>query len=153
MDIYIDFTNYDVDLKSIETNFNIFKCKFENIEFIQENDKIGFDENEILYINKQGTLQPIIRWFYSQNRENSINKLSENFLEYSKLLQMIKSIIYSRKNSDELIELSENIITFNKRIMKGLDNLYKTYRIDYNYGKLIKDMIKVLCNFEKNTHI
>jgi ferritin len=149
---YIDFTNYVVDFKSVESNFNKFKIKMAHVEFIEENDKIGFDENDILYINKQSTLQPIIRWLYSQNREGSINKLSEIFSEYSKLLQMIKiSMVHSKNNTDELVDLVNDISVFNKKMLSGLDNLYKTYSTDDIYGKLIKDMLNSLCNFEKNT--
>jgi ferritin len=149
---YIDFTDYVVDFKSVESNFNKFKVKMAQIEYIEEHDKIGFDENDILYINKQSTLQPIVRWLYSQNRERSINKLSETFSEYSKLLQMIKiSMVHSKNNVIELDDLLDEISIFNKKMLSGLDNLYKTYCSDDVYGKLIKDILNALCNFEKNT--
>lgn len=147
---YIDFSNYVVDFQSVQVNFNSFQTKLEKLEFVEVNDKIGFDQEEILYINKQGTLQPIIRWLYNENRENTINKLHDLFTEYSKLLQMIRiTTNYTKRNQDKFCNLSNEIKNFNKKICCGLNNLYETYNDDDMYCNMIKEMIIIISKFDK----
>lgn len=147
---YIDFTNYVVDLKSIDTNFKSFKHKLENLQNVNVNDKIGFDDDDKLYIDRSNALQPLIRWFYKQNRETSLAKLCDILGEYKKLLKLINISLYKvNEDNDELRILSNDIKGFNLKLIVGLDNLKETYKYDEAYKKKISDVQHILTNFEK----
>lgn len=146
---YIDFTNYVVDLKSIDTNFKSFKHKLDDLQNVKVNDKIGF-EDDILYVDQGNALQPLIRWFYKQNRETSLSKLCDILGEYKKLLKLINITLYKvNEDNDELIVLSKEIKYFNMKLLNGLDNLKETYKYDDTYRKKITDVQHILTNFEK----
>ena len=147
---YIDFTDYVVDFKSIETTFNKLHNKLEQLQFVEVNDKIGFDDNEILYVTKYNSYQHVLRWYYNQSRYTTINKLNDIITEYTKLLQMIRiSFSHMKSFNNDSIGITDKIRKFNKKILYGLNNLHKTYIDDENYGKLIKDCLNTICNFEK----
>lgn len=145
-----DLSHYIIDIVSIDATFSDFTVKLGNLQYVMEKDKISFDADSILYVNKDTTFQPIVRWLYNLNRETTLNRLALLFEDYNKLLHMVKLII--KNNSllrTETLDVYYRIRDFNKKIMPGLDNLYKTYTGDQVYTGLLKELITKLCNFQK----
>lgn len=129
----------DIDFTSIKKNFEIFHKKLNEIQNIEKNDKIGFDSNDCVYVIKESKIQPIIRWFYNQSRENTINTLKMITDEYVKLLHMIQFCDLYIRNMNEY---SDKINYFNENILSGLENLYQTYSNDQKTQSIIKEIIE-----------
>lgn len=148
--IYIDFTNYTVDFKSIYTNFKSFEKKLNLLSEVKVNDKISFDRDNNLYVDYNNSFQPLLRWFYKQNRDTTLNTLAFLMEDYKKLLKLINVSKHHMKDEcNELDEIIKEIYIFNRKILIGLNNLKKTYDTDKTYKKLIHDLEHILTNFEK----
>jgi hypothetical protein len=127
----------------------MFRSKLDNLEFVEENDKIGFDKEGILYIDKKRITQSLTRWLYGQTRENSIIKLQELLNEYNILLRFVRIKLSDiRDIYTELLNLSDDIVEFNTKIISGISNLMKTYKYDEPYHKVLSDCTFILSNFE-----
>tara|TARA_Y100000780_G_C13684583_1_gene417289 strand:+ start:449 stop:937 length:489 start_codon:yes stop_codon:yes gene_type:complete len=152
----IDLSEYVIDFESIKNNYNVFNSKLENLKNINIGDKIGFDDNDKIYIISNSKVQSIVRWVYGQNRENTINKLSLIMEDYKKLLRLVtlsNSHLedYNTNNDGDILELHNftNVVKiFNKDILIGLNNLKNTYKYDDIYKDKIHKLEFILSNFE-----
>jgi hypothetical protein len=149
----IDLSNYKIDFNSIKVSFKDIENKISILKDVNVNDKIGFDASGVLYIDYTSKIQPLIRWFYGQNRENSINKLGLIMEDYRKLLRLI-TMTFQQVGTDmdkdifNLHQFTCLIKNFNKSILIGMNNLKNTYMYDDIYKEKIHKMEYILTNFE-----
>lgn len=151
----IPSNKFSFDLQDMEQKFNTFKEKCKLIVFIEKNDKIGFDENDNIYIDKYNSFQCIKRWYYNQNRNMTKQKLKLLFDDYDIFLKMIELALKS-PNGQDYISLSISVIKMNKNIIQGLGQLKKTYENCTMITVLLNDILyNLLIMNEKisNTYI
>lgn len=142
------------DISDIYTRYYEYRNIFKELINIEKNDKIGFDENNIIYLNKNSKFQHIIRWYYSQDRQNTRNKLSEILDEYKIFNDMIIFSIYNKNtnvNEIQSIDLRDKLVSLNKIIIDGLEILYNTYHnISEETCNIIKKYIDIMKKSNQN---
>lgn len=143
------------DMKDMTTKFKYFKQRMRMVVFIEPYDKIGFNEQEEIYIDKYNSFQCIKRWYYNQNRDITKEKLKLLFDDYDIFLKMIE---LSLKSTDgfNYISIAYSVISLNRNIITGLNNLKKTYENCSMLTVLLNDILyNLLLMSEKisNTYI
>lgn len=106
---------------------NYYKKLFNVFSFINVGDKLA-KNNEGYFIQQQGNLQRIKRWWHNESRSKTFNYLDKDFTKFFSFCTKINNnitipIINGIQLKCELIDLI-NIIT------QGLYNLKKTYEND-----------------------
>jgi hypothetical protein len=128
--------------------FDKYKKNLEELKKIEYNDKLSFDDNDNIYIDKSNPLQFIKRWYYNENREKTYKILKKKLLDYEKYLSSVIYNLYKVKNTEKIKKYGEEIIMFNKEILEGLNNLYKTYEDKEN--KLLELLKKIIEKIKLN---
>lgn len=155
--MYKDTNNYNIkkyliNILSLKKTLDEFKDKFKNFIDISLNDKIYFDDNNIIQIDKSSYIQSFKRWYYSNNRNNTINKVIEDIEEIFIFKNMIQEIIlqnYIHLKLD-LICLIFEINNLLRNINESLHILSQTYKDDYTIlTKLINLKKKISINITK----
>jgi hypothetical protein len=143
---------YLINILSLKKTLDEFKDKFKNFIDISLNDKIYFDDNNIIQIDKSSYIQSFKRWYYSNNRNNTINKVIEDIEEIFIFKNMIQEIIlqnYIHLKLD-LICLIFEINNLLRNINESLHILSQTYKDDYKIlTKLINLKKKISINITK----
>lgn len=135
---------YLINILSLKKTLDEFKNKFKNFIDISLNDKIYFDDNNIIQIDKSSYIQSFKRWYYSNNRNNTINKVIEDIEEIFIFKNMIQEIIlqnYIHLKLD-LICLIFEINNLLKNINESLHILSQTYKDDYTILSKIMNLEK-----------
>ena len=73
---------YNKDVEFYKNKFNIFKE-------LKKGEKIGKYKNGSYYTVSPGYTQQLWRWYYNENRTNTLTYLDEDFTEFAKLLDKI----------------------------------------------------------------
>lgn len=100
---------------------NRYKTMFRDIKNINEGDKVG-KYNDKYYIQQASIFQKFHRWWTNENRIKTFNNLNDDFIQFFKLCDGIKSNnLFNKQTKHDLIELVKGIIP-------GLYNLKTTYK-------------------------
>jgi hypothetical protein len=150
--IDIDMVKHFFDLEDMKKNVLIFKDKLNALTLINEGDKISFDNDNIIYIDRNHTLQCIKRWYYNENRNNTYEKLSIIFDDYNKFLLMINRSLYNQQNL-EFFTIADDVYLFNKNVIKGLYNLKKTYENKEYYDMKLAELIEAIIQYVKQNNV
>lgn len=128
-------------LEKIIEKFDEYNIKLGQLQFLEKYDKIAFDKDGNLYINKYTTYQPLLRWIFNQNRENCMNNIRNEFINYSGLLDgILIYMCFPDFHRDEFVDIRYRVVNFNKKLLHGLDILLKTYYNNQKYRDIIKDI-------------
>jgi len=128
-------------LENIIEKFDEYNIKLGQLQFLEKYDKIAFDKDGNLYINKYTTYQPLLRWIFNQNRENCMNNIRNEFINYSGLLDgILIYMCFPDFHRDEFVDIRYRVVNFNKKLLHGLDILLKTYYNNQKYRDIIKDI-------------
>lgn len=115
------------DKKQILTDFEMHKERLLAITMLQENDKISFDDEYKIYIDRGHSLQFIKRWYYGENKEKTIKYLALVMGQYIDYIDKTSRLTYFRESIKTYGEFMNQLIIFNEELINGLVNLYKTY--------------------------
>lgn len=119
------FSEFMFDYTNMLNTFEDFQRKLHVFLHIQKGDKLGFTNNDVLYLDYSGIMQSMRRWYYNQNREVTARKLKTLLEDYIIFLNLIISSCTTGKT--RFIDLAEEVNIFNQTLMNGLDHLYVTY--------------------------
>jgi len=149
------FHNMVFDIMDMNKHFNIFKKKLDILTKLEIGDKIGFDNNNDMYINHKSFFQPLIRSYYAQNRKNTIQHLNTIIKEYNIFLEMVYNSIKTKDictlliTKTNYIKLYKKTILLNNNIIIGLRKLVKTYENHNEICNCIEQIIKDLVDYKK----
>ncbi len=147
----INMVKHFFDLEDIKKNILIFKDKLYTLTILNNGDKISFDNENTIYIDRCHTFQCIKRWFYNENRSNTYEQLSIIFDDYNKFLLMINRSLYNQHNI-EFFTLADDLYLFNIKIIKGLHNLKKTYENKQCYDMKLVELIDAIIQYIKQNN-
>jgi hypothetical protein len=165
MDLFLFKKNCSFDISlSYELHiftqlYYYFNELFTPIINIKNNEKLGiinFDYQnnyDIHYVNihlidfrlciyKNKLYQPIIRWFYNENRLNVFTKLDILFYEYYNILQKLKILI--NKYPDNFKYIYYKFININNLLLDKINILINSYYKDNIIMISINNYIKYL---------
>ena len=134
--------------------FNCIKNKLIIIKDIKINDKLGCDEDNILYIDKYQWGQYFRRVWYNQSRKKTEQFLHQAFIEMIQFLD--KYLVFLDVTPKFIVkildprykDLTDEICKFINDIIVGLYNLKKTYP-DYKELKCrVDSIIMTLVDFK-----
>lgn len=114
-----------------EKDFYRIREKLSVIKDLNINDKLGYDENDVLYIDKYQWGQYFSRVWYGQSRQKTEKYLNRVFIEFMQYL-------------DNYLKFLDNTPDF---IVKTLDKRYKT--LTGEICQFINDIIVGLYNLKK----
>lgn len=141
-----DMNNITFDYKSINDTLEKFKNQFNNFFDLSYNDKISFDSSNIIHIDKYDYTQFMKRWYYSNNRHNTIKNLEECIQELFTFNKMLKYCKVYDYNTSSLI--LSNIINEYCKIMKKIKNsliiLQRTYEQDEDIVNRIYNLMNTI---------
>jgi len=129
----IKFNNIKFNYVEMKTTFTGFESKFKEFMDITSGDKIAFDTRKNLYLNKKGSFQSIVRWYQSQNREESYTKMKELMTDYIAFVQMVATAIKGTNSiimlgiGNNIIDLPKNVNQLNKKLEQCLKHLAYSY--------------------------
>lgn len=141
-----NMTKYYFDLEDMKKTFSSFKDKMTALTQLQENDKLSFDNNNKIYIDRGHYLQSFKRWYYGESRDVTHDKLSIIFNDYNKYLMMVNRSLYNQPNYS-FYDLADNVYLFNKDLIKGLNNLKNTYNNVKEYNEKLSLLIPVIIEY------
>ena len=133
---------YNKDVEEYEKKFSLFKN-------LQKGEKIGKYNNGEYYVVQPGYTQLFWRWYYNENRMNTLSYLDTDFADFSKLLD---NISLSNKYITTNISYSNiclKVINFIDQITPGLYNLKQTYSGTSILVKKIDSIILKLIQFKE----
>lgn len=140
-----DMQNFTYDIQDMKSNLVSFKEKLNDITLLEKGDKISFDDQDKLYIDKHHSLQSVKRWYYGMNRENTYEKMTSLFEDYNTFMLMVLKSLQT-KNNTEYLQIADELKVFNRDIGKGLLNLKDTYANEYDYYQPMVDLINMMKN-------
>lgn len=112
-------------INECKEKLNNFKQKFINIGEIEKGDKLGKDiQNDKYVIYKEGRLQMIWRWLYSEDRRTTFNHINKDFSEFFGYCDTIKNMHYGLTPSKAIENILIEIIT---NVIPGLYSLKESY--------------------------
>ena len=117
-------------------DFEVFKEKLKPLKGLDEGDKIGKDTEGNYIIFKAGMLQRAWRNYYGEDRNSTIEYLTEDFELYSNFLDRI----CARADNDLLNifkDFAYSVSKYSQKIIERLYNLKKTYMDDSDNKKII----------------
>ena len=100
---------------------NKFKTMFSDIENIKVGDKIGKQDNKY-YIQEAGPLQKFKRWWYNENRSKTFDDLTNDFTNFFKLCDKIKTNNFFNKQT------KKDVVSLVAKMIPGLYNLKTIYK-------------------------
>lgn len=145
--LYEDYSIFIEKYNSIFiTNYNELK----NICLLNNNDKLVFDNNGNISIDKYDFSQFIRRWYNNQHRDLIYKYLPLKFNNYFIFLKSIIEFLNKNTNLNNYNLFKKfifKIIDFNKLLIDGLSKLINTY---YNDNKLTLLLKKIKYNLYVN---
>lgn len=140
---YIDkthkiMTHYTFDIDDMKKTYNDFYDKLKALKDIKEGDKISFDIENRIYIDRASSLQCVKRWYYGETREVTYDKLSFLYDEYNKFLMMVLRSLYNQKKQ-HFFSLADTVYLLNKDMVEGLNTLRRTYVKDITKDGLSRE--------------
>jgi len=142
-------------LKELNKKFVHFNDIFKNFTYLEENDKIIFDEDNNVIIDKYSYFQCFKRWYNGYNSQIMREKFNKIFINYKDFIRLIQIKLNSYKNI-KYIDLCLKVLDLNKKIKKGLIVLIETYKNNKEIFKFLNDMtynIDLCSSRLKSTHI
>lgn len=133
---------------SIDNNLNRIFINLKIISNIKEFDKLtGLVENDIIEIDNAGITQPIRRWWYGRNRNETIDFLNKFISETFEIIDnTLSNEITGSSNNNFFKESNHNIL---QRFLleltnsiKGLQNLKITYSYDIKFKSQLDTVIE-----------
>ncbi len=152
--ICIDDSNIMEDITDTVLNFTLFKNRMNDLQFLEENDKIIIWENKIYKESMPTILQPITRTLLGQNRHTIKIYLHNEFNEFTNLLNKISNL-YSiipetHKLYLQLNDIRDRIINFITLILPGVLIIKNVYEYSPpNINSTLDPIIYHLRNFIK----
>lgn len=143
------------DFNDMVLNFTNFTTSLGILKDLEVGDKLGVNEKDKLYIDKNSRFQHIRRWYYNQDRDKSMLHLTNLMSEYFILIEMIISSIRNtnklmlRINGDNFINFLIKVIELNNKCCEGLKVLCKTYEHDEEYVFGLDNLIEKLSKKNK----
>ena len=132
---------YDKDFENYKQKFNIFKD-------LKKGEKIGKYKNGEYYTVAIGYTQQLWRWYYNENRMNTLNYLDSDFSNFAKLLDKV-SLSNNCNSKISYTNICLKLISFIDEIMPGLYNLKQTYLHTKNLVAKIDSIILILLDFKE----
>lgn len=141
--------HYDIDVESIKKTYYEFQNKFKHFIKISVNDKIYIDDSDIIQLDKYSYMQSVKRWYYSNNRHNTIEKLERNIEELFIFKNMLSECFLKNFNycKMEIISILLDVNKLFKNILDSLGILLETYKNDKLISKKIKDIRYEISNY------
>lgn len=141
-------------------NFKIYKIQLKQLTLLEINDKLYFDNQENICIDKYDNLQFFRRWYNNQHRDSYYKLLNKKIMKYIFYLTDINEILLYNNNHnnniEEFIQLCIGIINFNHTINQGLQNLIMTYKDDIKLVQFLnklKYQITIKNNYIENNEL
>ena len=138
-------------LTSLQKNFQNYEQQLSIYQYLKEGDKIGkIAEKYSLF--RAGYMQKLTRWWWEEDRKQTLDYIDSDFSQYVKYLDELLDISCV-SSLGEYKELTGNTIDFINRLIPGLYNLKKTYD---NYNQLvckIDSIILILIDFKDKISI
>lgn len=117
------YSSFPVDLQA---NFNTQKENLNIFTQIKEGEKIGKDNEGNYYIFSNSVVQLATRWWYEENRSNTIKYIDEDLGNYMNFLDTLMS-----KIEDDVLGIYKKfglqVKEYNTDLINGLYVLKKTY--------------------------
>ena len=145
----------DVNSKDFLSKFEHLLSNLRVISSIKENDKLFIDNNNII-IDNHYWLQSLIRWWYSANRQDSlnyINKVIPDVIQLKlnlndRLYRLRKKLKKAKYRTDTRLTIKSKLIKYIKTIndelklnIEGLNNFKNTYSDDEEITKSIDNLL------------
>jgi hypothetical protein len=149
-------------LKNIISTYDKYVNLLSPITNVEVGDKISWFETEHkdilidtlflseIYINKPTYYTSVYRWYYNQNREQTLFYIATIKQNYAKFLDDIyygcsTSYMYKKFN-----EIAENTLVFNEKLSNGFSNLRETYLYDGKIVDVLNKFINIMREFKTN---
>ena len=148
--MFMSFINNNLNNKNNKCLINNFplqlkrkfykqKSKLNLLTALSEGDKIGKNE-EGYYIFENRIGQQWNRWWYSENRNKTIEYLDKDFTSYMQFLDEL--LYYLEKDILKVyFNFSEEIKEYNRALIQGLYKLKDTYKIGLKEEEIKKEKI------------
>ena len=134
---------YNYDYKKLVKSFEGFREKLGVFGNLNKGDKIGFGENDVIYIDTSSYIQGLTRWYYKQNRDVVMMKIDSIVQEYLLYLRYVDSVYTNTRNIQHasiVKNLIKSISELSNKIIGGLDILRETYEGDKQVEKKIMSL-------------
>lgn len=131
----------------------------ETIKNIEINDKLCVNSKNILSVHSQNTYRSLIRWWYSYNRNNSLeylenlynNSISSLNLRLIELINIAKNSNKkkNRKARKRIATIKDKIKNMEQKVLeskKGIVNLMITYQKDDEIKKRLNIILDSIIN-------
>lgn len=153
--IILNMKHIVFDLEDMKLTFEKFKYKLFDLQHIEPGDKISFDVDLKVYLDKGNILQSVKRWYYGENRDITYQHLSSLFEDYEKYLKMVIKSIFNPNVNTNYYNHAKTINEYNMALISGLVHLRNTYQqLDcekvYSKVKQIIDMMNTFNNKFRN---
>jgi hypothetical protein len=139
------------DIKEIS---NDFLCDLKPIADLSMGDKLVVDENGKLSVDDNyKIIQPFIRWWGNQNRNNVVNSLVKELDTYKAFMLFMSSAYHSERSSssecDYICRVYDMHLAFSEKMASGLRFLTMTYINSPQIKIRLEELIDNLSNFSK----
>lgn len=143
------FKHYDIDIEDIQNTFTKFKNKLQNLEIINEGDKIYFDESNKIQITPSSYIQCAVRWYNSYNRHEIfalLHGLINEYFQFCDMLTYYKQHIYNNKNNYLFNKIYNETYNYLSKLIISIEILKNTYYNDFTIQKKFDDLKNLISN-------
>lgn len=140
---------YDIDIEDLQNTFSDFKHRLRNLEYVNEGDKIYFDDKNVIQITPSGYFQCATRWYNSYNRHEIfllLHNLINEYFQFCDMLSYYKKHIYLNKIDYLFNRIYNEAYNYLSKLIVGIETLKDTYYDDESIKRKFKDLISLITN-------
>lgn len=148
------------ELHILKQRFTHLKSQLTEVTLLELNDKLGFDEQGNMFIDKNDTMQCIRRWYFNQNRNLLLQYLPQKLDTLIKFVDIMLGKLNNQYNFYLFRMIGLGLINFTEGILQGLQCLDTTYTKDTNihtlldkYSIILEEKLNDLKQSKGITHI
>ncbi len=145
--IYIHYPIYNSSIEEIDSLISIYEDKFNALTNYIEGNKLSIYNNKLYLDQAPLLLQPIVRYYYGQDRYSLNNYLEDNFKDYYVLFNYIFDS-YKYSYTCELKERIIKLLNFNNILKSKLDMVYNLYTTYYTLKTTIENISRKFSDYE-----
>ena len=135
------------DYGEVVNRFDKFYNTFKPLTELNTGDKLGYDNEDNIYIDKQSMIQGFQRWYYNQKRGEVFGRFESQIKEYVLFIRYVDQVYTNTIRVQDvtlLRALCLRIDSLTKILIESMSYLLITYKNDESICKLLNNLKSTL---------
>ena len=131
------------DYEEVVNRFDSFYNMFKPLSGLNNGDKLGYDNEDNIYIDKQSMFQGFQRWYYNQKRVDVFGRFESQVNDFILFIRYVDQVYTNTIRLNDVTILRALCLRINKLttlLIESMSNLIGTYKDDEVTCKLLNNL-------------